>query len=209
MKPTINGYDVWECISAFQKSIRRGLEEDAMYWAVELIESGFFNIVKSRIRVIAHEDIGIADKLGFLCALRSLDDLEYWHSRKKGSWRLALANVILSLCRSKKSREADHFQCVIIGMRNLFNRKLDMPDYAIDKHTMRGKKMKRGILHFLKYSAKLEPPNPEDKYEDRAAKIWTKCEDEKLKLHNEEKSKEPLKWGDPKRKEVENGQIRL
>ena len=38
---TMKGYDMFEVISAFQKSIRRGLEDDAMFWGVELYNSGF------------------------------------------------------------------------------------------------------------------------------------------------------------------------
>jgi replication-associated recombination protein RarA len=38
---TLNGYDLFEVVSAFQKEIRRCNEEGAMYWGVELYESGF------------------------------------------------------------------------------------------------------------------------------------------------------------------------
>ena len=36
VRPTRNNVDPYEAKSALQKSIRRGLEEDALYWAVEL-----------------------------------------------------------------------------------------------------------------------------------------------------------------------------
>ena len=38
---TKKGYDFYEVASAFQKSIRRGLLEDAMYWGIELYESSY------------------------------------------------------------------------------------------------------------------------------------------------------------------------
>ncbi len=40
---TKNGYDFFEVASAFQKSIRRGMEKEAMYWAIELYESNYQN----------------------------------------------------------------------------------------------------------------------------------------------------------------------
>jgi replication-associated recombination protein RarA len=47
------------CISALQKSIRRGLEREAMQFAVELIHTSkpFTSMVAKRLQVISHEDI--------------------------------------------------------------------------------------------------------------------------------------------------------
>jgi replication-associated recombination protein RarA len=44
-----------------QKCIRRGLERDALFWATELDRSNFGEYVWKRLRIIASEDIGIAD----------------------------------------------------------------------------------------------------------------------------------------------------
>jgi replication-associated recombination protein RarA len=47
------------CISALQKAIRRGMEREAMEFAVELMHSGkaFHSMVCNRLGVICHEDL--------------------------------------------------------------------------------------------------------------------------------------------------------
>ena len=55
---TASGYRYDETISALQKTIRRGDEVSAMYWAIEL-EREFHNELWNRLEVISHEDIGI------------------------------------------------------------------------------------------------------------------------------------------------------
>jgi hypothetical protein len=54
--PTIRGYRQDEVVGALQKTIRRGLEDDALYWAVELHESGWGEHCWSRLFVIVCED---------------------------------------------------------------------------------------------------------------------------------------------------------
>jgi len=55
---TPNGHAIDEAVSALQKSIRRGLEEDALYWGKELYltDKAVAGIAWSRLRVIASED---------------------------------------------------------------------------------------------------------------------------------------------------------
>jgi hypothetical protein len=55
------GYRQDEVVSALQKAIRRGLEDDALYWAVELDESGWGEYCWSRLFVIVSEDVGLAE----------------------------------------------------------------------------------------------------------------------------------------------------
>src|ERR1035437_11129569 len=57
---TRNGYDFGEVTSAMQKSIRRGDEDGALYWAVELDLSNYGEYVWKRLRIITSEDISIA-----------------------------------------------------------------------------------------------------------------------------------------------------
>ena len=51
--PTQTGYRYDETISSLQKSIRRGDEEGAMHWAVELVET-FPSHLWNRLEVISH-----------------------------------------------------------------------------------------------------------------------------------------------------------
>jgi replication-associated recombination protein RarA len=179
-RQTENGYPFDEVTSALQKSIRRGLEEEAMYWAVEL-ESRFPDYLFKRLQVISVEDIGLADPqvVLYVAEMRRLyQELKKEHDkepkRKSRSFRMVLANAILAMCRAQKSRLGDEFQIVIYG-RIEAGWKLDIPDYALDMHTNRGRSRKRDAVHFWTEGVKLENErrlnNP---YHDEAVKIRTK-----------------------------------
>src|SRR6516165_4259264 len=58
---TLRGYRMDECASALQKSCRRCLVDDALYWGLELERSGYAEYVWSRLFVICSEDIGLAE----------------------------------------------------------------------------------------------------------------------------------------------------
>jgi replication-associated recombination protein RarA len=60
---TIKGYDFFEASSAFQKSVRRGDEETALYFAVEFFNSNYDNYLWKRMRIIASEDVGLAEPM--------------------------------------------------------------------------------------------------------------------------------------------------
>jgi hypothetical protein len=78
---------------------------------------------------------------------------------------------VLALCRAKKCRDGDNY-IGIIGYRLRNGPKLEIPDYAYDKHTRRGKKMGRGWEHFLKEGAKVEPDHGDKEMEKRAAECF-------------------------------------
>ena len=48
----------------------------------------------------------------------------------------------------------------------------DIPDWALDKHTKRGKALGRGLDHFRNEGAKLAPEAQKDPYEDEAYRAW-------------------------------------
>ncbi len=169
---TQNGYSLMDVISTVQKEIRRGNEESAMYWCFEAIP-GYEQYVWRRLLVIVNEDIGIANPslLQIIPALR-LQFFEFRALGKNGSCRLILANAILLMCRSPKSRLADHFQRVV-SQSFMTDGKRDIPDYALDKHTTRGKAMKRGVDHWLEDGCVLNPPpQVDDPYRDEAEAHW-------------------------------------
>ena len=65
---------------------------------------------------------------------------------------------------SPKSRIADNLLSVVYNDKE----RLEIPDYALDKHTVRGKKMGRGWEHFFTEGTKLENQTVEDPYEKKA-----------------------------------------
>lgn len=153
---TKSGLDFYEVSSAFQKSLRRGLEDEAMSFAVELHESGYGEYMWKRMQVVASEDVGLAEPLVFV-QIRTLHGI--WREQRKEdkttgktTHRLYVAHAVLLLARCKKSRLVDHFN--IWHFRNPV--KPVIPDFALDKHTRRGKRLKRGLGHFFEEGAKLE-----------------------------------------------------
>jgi replication-associated recombination protein RarA len=175
---TQHGLCPWEAISSLQKFVRRGLERQAMEMAAELSFT-HLALMLNRLRVMAHEDIGLANPQAVHLAKLWTEQAWDWHKAGNGAWRLALANTVLMLCRSPKSREADHFQCVVFDAIENQGFVPTVPDYALCKHTRRGKAKGRGIDHFRQDGAVLcPPPAAKDPYEDEAYACWTRQEAE-------------------------------
>ena len=101
---TKRGYDIFEAVSAMQKCIRRCDEYQATYWATEL-ETINPKMVWNRLRVIASEDIGLANPLAPLI----VDVLEKNYDdavrRKNDSYRLFLVHAVLYLARSPRTEQ--------------------------------------------------------------------------------------------------------
>lgn len=172
---TQNGYPLDEVISALQKDIRRGNEEQALYWCLELVPR-FEMYLWRRLLVISNEDIGVAnpDVLTQIAALR-VQFFEFREEGKDGTCRLILANAMLLMCRSPKVRTADHLQRVVTQqwMDEATDGRRSIPDYALDKHTQRGKSMGRGFDDWLDVGCRLENPGAvDDPYVERAQALW-------------------------------------
>lgn len=164
--PTVGGYDFHEVLSALQKSIRRGLEEDALFWATELYLSNYANHAWGRFLVISSEDVGVADSSVFSLIYQLH---AHWKiHQEESSARLHFIHAVLALVRAPKSRIVDHALIVYLeGPRE----KRPVPDYALDKHTSRGRAMGRGNKHFFAVGALLGNQPLEDLYEERAKQI--------------------------------------
>lgn len=174
--PTLRGYDFGECSSAVQKCIRRGDEEGALYFAVELDRSGYGEYIWRRLRIMCSEDIGLAEP-HLPATIRALYD-NWTDARKKRddkqeSWRLFLVHAVLLLVRAKKSRIVDHALITFYGE----DTKREIPDVARDKHTLAGKRQGRGWDHFFEEGTLLtdhetgeltEAPTLPDPYRERA-----------------------------------------
>lgn len=142
---TRHGYEFDEVASALQKCIRRGLEDEALFWAMELNESGYGAYCWRRLMVIASEDVGLGDPM----AAAALAGLHYASVvvRESGSYKgkgapwpeEMLLQAVMHLCRAPKNREANDAYLVIkarMDRREL----LSIPAVAVDQHTKRGRK---------------------------------------------------------------------
>lgn len=171
--PTPNGHTCGDAASAMQKSIRRGLERDAIYWASELDLAGFANYVWKRLRLIASEDVGLADS-NVAVQVRVLYD--NWREISKNSEgkpnqpRLFLVHALILLCRAPKSRVCDHAMITFyLGDRDDLYR--EVPDYAYDRHTRKGKQLGRGVEHFMDESSQLVNAVGRDPYRRTAREV--------------------------------------
>lgn len=158
---TENGYDFFEASSAFQKCVRRGMEDDALFWAVELSLKTAEYLWK-RIKVISSEDVGFATP-GISTEINSLYQMWKDMAKKKDDKhfpeRLFLVHAVIMLCRAKKSRYVDWQTVYVFGCHS--SRFREVPDFAFDKHTRKGKKLGRSKAHFIEEGCKLENFHPE------------------------------------------------
>lgn len=152
--PTKRGYDVRECVSALQKAVRRSNPDDALYWATELFESGHAAWMWKRLKTITSEDIGPAAP-GLAADVRAL--YENWKDEKQnGGGYLYMSHAVIAMCAAPKCRVADwaaHYHGSDVVVRR------DIPDEALDKHTARGRKLGRGMQHFVTEASKLIQPD--------------------------------------------------
>lgn len=58
---TKRGYPLDEVVSALIKSLRRGMEEESLFWAQEIEESGYHKYIWKRLLIFCTEDIGLID----------------------------------------------------------------------------------------------------------------------------------------------------
>lgn len=137
---TKNRYELDEVVSSLQKSIRRGLEEESLYWAIELAESGYGQYLWRRLGVIVSEDVGLVEPMAPLI----INSLAENCKRCTRSWKdpemLPIAHAILYLCRCYKNREIDDFiEYLKLKIKKGYH--LEVPGWACDEHTKSGRKI--------------------------------------------------------------------
>lgn len=169
-----NGYDLFQLHSALQKDIRRGNEKQALRWAIELESMGSKGIASlwNKLKIIASEDIGPANQIAPM-VINALE-LEYKDlrktSNKKKPERLPLVNAVSFLSNSLKSRVIDNLLAVVYHEKDFENWNPPIPDYALDKHTLKGKQNgltgERGIDEFTIEGTKLDHEAIEDPYKE-------------------------------------------
>jgi replication-associated recombination protein RarA len=168
--PTKHGYALDEVVSALQKSIRRADADAAMFWAVELNESGYGAYCWRRLMIIAAEDVGLADPFAAVLvhALHG-NSLVHWQNmrgdretKSRARWDgLSLLEAVAYLARCAKNREtADAYS--VIERRMALGELLDIPDVALDVHTRRGRSMGRDERHFQQQGRRIALYRPID-----------------------------------------------
>ena len=154
---TRNGYAGDEMVAMLQKAIRRGAEEDALHAAYEMYVTSpqFEEKLWRRLLCISVEDIGFGnpDAPNLIYTLFKMrQEFPY----NDGDRPMFFVHAIRFLCRQAKERSSDH-------VKNLLNNefakgtKFEVPDYALDMHTRRGRAMGRDAMHFATEASRVTP----------------------------------------------------
>lgn len=170
---TVHGFNADEVISAFQKSIRRGLLENALLLAYEMTETSpaLEEHLWARLSVISVEDVGD----GSFMEPVIVDTLYRMHQRfPRGAFDrfLFATHAVRLLAGRTKDRITDemaNWAKLAVDIRGV---RPEIPDVAYDMHTSRGQEMGRGLEHFLKEGALVanERPGRDTTYRERLLK---------------------------------------
>lgn len=131
-------YDV---ISALQKSIRGSDTDAALHYLARLIEAGDLPIIARRLRVIAYEDIGLANPA---VAARAVTAIEAAEKHGFPEARIPLANATIELALSPKSNSA--YTAIDAALADVRKGGTgDVPDHLRDAHYKGAEKLGHGV----------------------------------------------------------------
>jgi len=166
---TENGFPADEVISALQKSIRRGLTENAVLlgWEMFITSPELEAKMWSRLQVISVEDIGFGNPQAPIL----IDTLFRMHERIERPQHdrfLFAAHAIRALAMSEKDRTTDDMVNWAKHSVAFGERLPEIPDFAIDMHTGRGEAMGRDYRYFMEEASKVVPESAtrETKYRE-------------------------------------------
>ena len=145
---TINGFATDEIRSVLQKSIRRGLVEEATLAAYEFYVTGpeTEELLWRRLEIIATEDVGF----GMIDAPVLLEALNAQRQRIPHNidrW-IYTAHAIRVLCTAKKDRTSTELAVWAHTVVSRGERIVEVEDYHVDYHTRRGILLGRGPDHW-------------------------------------------------------------
>ena len=168
---TKNGYHADEVISALQKCIRRGLEEDACMFAYEMYVTSpeLDEKLWSRLLTISVEDVGMGNPMASVI-VNSLNQMRREFDYMAVDRPLFFVHAIRVLCGSLKDRSSDVLKNLV--MKRMENKEFaEIPDFALDMHTRRGQEMGKDVQHFLSEASKVVPEMEVDNnYKERLLK---------------------------------------
>jgi replication-associated recombination protein RarA len=153
---SINGYPFDELRSVFQKSIRRGLTEEALLAGYEIYASGRESeeMLWRRIEIIATEDVGSGLPMAPLL-VEALYQQQKRMDDPVDRWMYA-THAIRLLSDAKKDRTTMEMGIWAREVLARGERKVEIEDYHVDLHTRRGVEMGRGSEHWWAEGARLD-----------------------------------------------------
>ena len=158
---TVNGFAVDELRSVLQKSIRRGLVEEAALAAYELFASGAETeeLLWRRLEIIATEDVGF----GLLNAPALIEALYAQATRMvdRGDRWIYCAHAVRLLATSAKDNMSMELAGWTRAVMERGERKPVVEDYMLDLHTRRGVELGRDLAQWWNEGARLRNRIPD------------------------------------------------
>ena len=142
-------YDYGEVLSAFRKSIKLDLPEDAIYWLNVLLtygSKGAKTVAAKQLWIMAAEDIDDPQIVLRAAAV--------WQMVKVAEETDHLFFLTVAMCKARKwweheeGRDVDRLWSKAIGDLKVPDRRKKIPSYALDRHTLRGWELRRSGVHF-------------------------------------------------------------
>ena len=169
---TISGLAADQVISAIQKEIRRNHPENVTTLAYEMIITSdeLTEYLWFRLKTISVEDVGFGNILAPV-VVNSLDQMR--KTMIGGDKALLAIHAVRYLCQSKKDRSSDEMLCWIKKAYAAGELKPEIPEYALDKHTLIGQLNGKDERHFYEVASNVSP-ELEDRdrtYRERIMKI--------------------------------------
>ena len=158
---SIHGFAADELISTLQKSIRRGMVENAAITAYEMYLSSapMEDQAWRRLETISVEDVGMGNPHAPLL-IHALNDFRQRVPRDVGDRFLFLLHAVRVLALSQKDRTSDE---MVNWIRRVVDRGEAQPelfDDVFDMHTRRGQQMGRGFEQWFNNGARVENELP-------------------------------------------------
>lgn len=167
---TVSGLAADDVISALQKSLRRALLENAVLlgWEMYRTSPEMEEMMWSRLCVIAVEDVGAGNpQLPVLIETLYQQHLRY---PRPGADRFLFAvHAIRMISGSDKERSSDDLMNWARRAVELGEREPEIPDVALDMHTLKGQKIGRDYRYFLEEASKVVPEKAD---KDQTWKNW-------------------------------------
>jgi replication-associated recombination protein RarA len=167
---TEHGFAADEVISALQKSIRRGLVDNALLlaWEMYVTSPEMEEMLWSRLGVISVEDVG-AGNLNAPVLVNTLFEMHKRYPRPGHDRFLFPAHAIRVMASGPKDRTTDDMVNWAKHSIGLGERLPEIPDFALDMHTRRGAEMGRDYRWFMDVASEVRPEIAD---KDRTYRNW-------------------------------------
>jgi replication-associated recombination protein RarA len=167
---TEHGLAADEVISALQKSIRRGLVDNALLlgWEMYVTSPEMEEMLWSRLCVISVEDIGFGNQQAPML-VETLFQMHKRYPRPEHDRFMFAAHAIRVMAGGSKDRTTDEMASWAKQVVRLGERLPEIPDAALDMHTRRGQEMGRDYRWFVEEASRVVPEIAE---KDQTYRRW-------------------------------------